>query len=52
MSETSFRFKKFTIHQDKCAMKFGTDGLLLGAWADLPDSGHILDVGCERGLYL
>ena len=50
MSETSFRFKKFTIHQDKCAMKVGTDSVLLGAWADLPDSGHILDVGCGTGL--
>ena len=31
-------------------MKVGTDGVLLGAWADLPDSGHILDVGCGTGL--
>lgn len=46
-----FRFKEFTIHQDKTAMKVGTDGVLLGAWCavdDFPDS--ILDVGSGTGL--
>lgn len=28
-----FRFKQFTIEQELCAMKVGTDGVLLGAWA-------------------
>jgi hypothetical protein len=32
MSESSFRFRHFTIHQDKCAMKVGTDAVLLGSW--------------------
>ncbi|HPW65807.1 MAG TPA: methyltransferase [Salinivirgaceae bacterium] len=31
-------------------MKVGTDGVLLGAWADLPNSGQVLDVGCGTGL--
>lgn len=29
----SFTFKQFIIEQDQCAMKVGTDGVLLGAWA-------------------
>lgn len=46
-----FKFKEFTIHQDKCAMKIGTDGVLLGAWASLkhhPNS--ILDIGTGTGI--
>jgi len=31
-------------------MKVGTDGVLLGAWTDLPNSGQVLDVGCGTGL--
>ena len=31
-------------------MKVGTDGCLLGAWADLSNSRKILDVGCGSGL--
>ncbi|MDE7101628.1 MAG: methyltransferase, partial [Bacteroidales bacterium] len=34
----------------RSAMKVGTDGVLLGAWADLPSSGTVLDVGCGCGL--
>lgn len=45
-----FRFRQFTIAQDRCAMKVGTDGVLLGAWAELPPSGRILDVGTGTGL--
>ena len=46
-----FKFKQFTIQQDRCAMKIGTDGVLLGAWASLttnPDT--ILDIGAGTGL--
>jgi tRNA1Val (adenine37-N6)-methyltransferase len=46
-----FVFKQFTVHQDQCAMKVGTDGVLLGAWTSL---GHqpnaILDIGAGTGL--
>lgn len=47
----SFSFKQFTIEQDRCAMKVGTDGVLLGSWVSL---GHnpqsILDIGAGTGL--
>lgn len=44
-----FRFKQFTIQQDKCAMKVGTDSVLLGAWVSKAQ-GNLLDVGCGSGL--
>lgn len=50
MPQSAFRFKKFTIHQDATSMKVGTDGVLLGAWADIPGQGSILDVGTGTGL--
>lgn len=43
-----FKFKYFTIWQDRCAMKVGTDGVLLGAWAHR--GSRILDVGTGTGL--
>ena len=51
----SFRFKQFTIQDDRCAMKVGTDGVLLGAWAPIVFSNQysvfsILDVGTGSGL--
>lgn len=46
-----FKFKEFTIHQDQCAMKVGTDGVLLGAWASLANQPEsILDIGAGTGL--
>ncbi len=49
--KTHFDFKKFTIYHDKCAMKLGTDGVLLGAWTEVcPDSKYILDIGTGSGL--
>ena len=47
-STMSFRFKQFYIEDSKCAMKVGTDGVLLGAWA--PIGTRILDVGTGSGL--
>lgn len=46
-----FSFKKFTVQQDQCAMKVGTDGVLLGAWAPVHHNPkHILDIGTGTGL--
>lgn len=44
----TFQFKKFTIAQDRCAMKVGTDGVLLGAWAR--GGKRVLDIGTGTGL--
>jgi len=45
-----FYFKQFVIHQDRCAMKVGTDGVLLGAWADVQGVNLALDIGAGTGL--
>ncbi|MEX0313328.1 MAG: tRNA1(Val) (adenine(37)-N6)-methyltransferase, partial [Allomuricauda sp.] len=46
-----FKFKQFTVNQDRCAMKVGTDGVLLGAWTSLKDEPNsILDIGTGTGL--
>lgn len=46
-----FKFKEFTIHQDQCAMKIGTDGVLLGAWASIENNPYaILDIGTGTGV--
>jgi len=45
-----FKFKQFNIRQDRCAMKVGTDGVILGAWASVPGHGRVLDVGTGTGL--
>lgn len=51
MSVHSFKFKQFVVEQDSAAMKVGTDGVLLGAWADInSDVFHILDIGTGTGL--
>lgn len=50
MSNSYFKFKQFTIEQQGCAMKVGTDGCLLGGWFDCSHSRRILDIGCGSGL--
>ncbi|CAM5224185.1 hypothetical protein [Alishewanella longhuensis] len=45
-----FQCKQFYIAHQHCAMKVGTDALLLGAWAQLPTSGAILDIGAGSGI--
>lgn len=50
MANNYFKFKQFTIFQDRCAMKVGTDGVLLGAWADCENAKTILDIGTGTGL--
>ena len=48
MGSPYFRFKQFTVWHDRCAMKVGTDGVLLGAWAGSPQT--VLDIGTGSGL--
>ncbi len=53
MAKDSFRFKRFSLSQDGCAMRIGTDGILLGAWAGSTYIGQpqrILDIGTGTGL--
>jgi tRNA1Val (adenine37-N6)-methyltransferase len=50
MSQPFFQFKQFTVWHDKCAMKVGTDGVLLGAWTPVESSARILDIGTGTGL--
>lgn len=46
-----FQFKKFTVQQDRCAMKIGTDGVLLGAWTPITNNPiSILDIGTGTGV--
>ncbi|WP_128548529.1 tRNA1(Val) (adenine(37)-N6)-methyltransferase [Larkinella soli] len=45
-----FRFKQFTIRQDRTAMKVCTDACVLGAWADVGRGGRLLDIGTGTGL--
>ena len=50
MGAPYFKFRQFTVWHDRCAMKVGTDGVLLGAWAGQDCPGDILDIGTGSGL--
>jgi tRNA1Val (adenine37-N6)-methyltransferase len=50
MESSPFRFKQFEIHHDKCSMKVGTDGVLLGAWCTAEGAANVLDIGTGSGL--
>jgi len=46
-----FQFKQFSVNQDQCAMKIGTDGVLLGAWTPIDHNPFsILDIGTGTGI--
>lgn len=45
-----FRFRRFSLTDSRSALKIGTDGVLLGAWADATGSSTLLDVGAGCGL--
>ena len=50
MHDPVFHFRQFRVRQDRCAMKVGTDGVLLGAWAGNFPAVNILDIGTGTGL--
>lgn len=50
MKERIFRFKKFSVCHSASAMKVGTDGVTLGAWAQVKPGDRVLDAGCGCGL--
>jgi tRNA1Val (adenine37-N6)-methyltransferase len=51
VSKTEFRFKRFVVEQAGCAMKVGTDGVLLGAWCRVrPQDKLLLDIGTGTGV--
>ncbi|WP_375321772.1 tRNA1(Val) (adenine(37)-N6)-methyltransferase [Aliivibrio logei] len=45
-----FTFKQFHVDIGRCGMPVSTDGVLLGAWANIKNSLTILDIGCGTGL--
>ncbi|WP_426432297.1 tRNA1(Val) (adenine(37)-N6)-methyltransferase [Winogradskyella sp. HB-48] len=46
-----FTFKQFSVNQDRCAMKIGTDGVLLGAWTSIRHNPfNVLDIGSGTGI--
>lgn len=45
-----FSFKQFDIDDSRCAMKVGTDGVLLGAWTECENAVSVIDAGCGSGL--
>jgi tRNA1Val (adenine37-N6)-methyltransferase len=48
---SKFSFKQFSVEQDRCAMKVGTDGVLLGAWCPIDNNPFsILDIGTGTGI--
>ncbi len=48
---SKFQFKQFSVNQDKCAMKIGSDGVLLGAWCPVDNNPFsVLDIGAGTGV--
>jgi tRNA1Val (adenine37-N6)-methyltransferase len=50
MSNNYFNFKHFIVFQEKAVFKVGTDGVILGAFADIENAMRILDIGTGTGL--
>ena len=50
LPRNGFTFKQFFVAHDRCAMKVGTDGILLGAWAPIAGVKHVLDISVNPPL--
>lgn len=50
MGADFFQFKQFKVYHNRCAMKVGTDGVLIGAWSDCEGRKRALDVGAGTGI--
>lgn len=50
MANNYFKFKQFAVYQERSAFKVGTDGVLLGACAEVEGKQKILDIGTGTGL--
>jgi tRNA1Val (adenine37-N6)-methyltransferase len=49
-SRSHFQFRQFSVNDDRCSMKVGTDAVLLAAWADLRGAQRVLDIGTGSGV--
>jgi tRNA1Val (adenine37-N6)-methyltransferase len=47
---SGFAFKQFYVEHQHCAMKVGTDSILLGSWTDVGEVKRVLDIGTGSGL--
>jgi len=45
-----FNCKQFSLSDEGCGMKIGTDAVLLGAWTDTTNCKSILDIGTGSGI--
>ena len=52
LPRNGFTFKQFFVAHDRCAMKVGTDGILLGAWAPIAQVKRVLDIGAGTASFV
>jgi tRNA1Val (adenine37-N6)-methyltransferase len=49
-SRSHFQFRQFSVSDNRCSMKVGTDAVLLASWADLSNAKRVLDIGTGSGV--
>lgn len=50
MATPDFHFKRCSIRQEGVTHPVGTDAVLLGAWMNIPEATHLLDIGTGSGV--